>query len=104
MTCYFTYGEIETEYLKSKDRKLGAVIDQLGHVNRPADSDVFSSVIHQIIGQQISTKALASIWEQMQSDLGEISPETLLAAGEERIQAYGTTFHKADYILDLPRR
>ena len=104
MTCYITYGEIETEYLKSKDRKLGAVIDQLGHVNRPADSDVFSSVIHQIIGQQISTKALASIWERMQSDLGEISPETLLAAGEERIQAYGTTFHKADYILEFAEK
>ncbi|MGN1388892.1 MAG: DNA-3-methyladenine glycosylase family protein, partial [Bulleidia sp.] len=104
MTCYFAYGEKETEYLKSKDRKLGAVIDQLGHVKRAADSDVFSSVIHQIIGQQISTKALASIWERMQSDLGEISPETLLAAGEEKIQSYGTTFHKADYIIEFAEK
>ena len=56
---YFSYGETETAYLKHKDKKLGAVIDQLGPIHRPVDTDLFSSVVHHIIGQQISTKSPA---------------------------------------------
>ena len=44
------------EYLKGKDKILGAVIDEIGHVDRETDTDLFSSVVHHIIGQQISTK------------------------------------------------
>ena len=28
----FSYGTLETDYLKAKDKKLGAVIDRLGHI------------------------------------------------------------------------
>ena len=31
---YFQYGQEETEYLSGKDEKLGAVIAQVGRVNR----------------------------------------------------------------------
>ena len=58
---YFQYGDKETEYLKKKDKVLGAVIEKIGHIEREVDRDLFSSVIHHIIGQQISTKAQATI-------------------------------------------
>ena len=51
---YFAYGQTETDYLKAKDSRLAAVIDRLGHINRTVDTDLFSSVVHHIIGQQIS--------------------------------------------------
>lgn len=38
---YFPYGETETAYLKSRDKKLGAVIEQLGHIDRTVDTDLF---------------------------------------------------------------
>ena len=57
----FLYGEKETEYLKNKDKLLGKVIDRIGHIYRPVDSDLFSSVVHHILGQQISTKALKTL-------------------------------------------
>lgn len=50
---YFNYGEKEVDYLKSKDKKLAAVIDRIGHIDRKIDVDLFSSVVHHIIGQQI---------------------------------------------------
>ena len=62
---YFVYGEQETEYLKSKDKKLGEIIDLIGHIDRPVDTDLYSSVVHHIIGQQISTKAQQTIWNKM---------------------------------------
>ena len=58
---YFQYGDKEIEYLKSKDKKLAEVIDKVGHIDRTVDTDLFSSVVHHIIGQQISTKAQQTI-------------------------------------------
>ena len=59
---FFQYGETEIDYLKRKDKRLGEVIDKVGHIYRQADTDLFSSVVHHIVGQQISTKAQESIW------------------------------------------
>ena len=48
---YFPYGETELAYLRRRDRRLGAVIDRVGYVDRAVDADLFSSVVHHIIGQ-----------------------------------------------------
>ena len=58
-TRYFRYGAKETEYLKSRDKKLAAVIDAVGPVRRELDADLFAAVVRHIVGQQISNKALA---------------------------------------------
>ena len=100
----FLYSSTETDYLKSRDERLGEVIDRVGLIEREADSDLFSSVIHHIIGQQISTKAQATIWERMRRGLGEITPGTLLYTGEAKLQSFGITFRKADYLLDFARK
>ncbi|MEE3361988.1 MAG: hypothetical protein VZQ84_00350 [Anaerovoracaceae bacterium] len=101
MSGYFEYGDKETEYLKRKDPKLGEVIDTIGHVYRPVDTDLFSSVVHHIIGQQVSTKAQQTIWKRMQDDIGDINAVSIAEAGVDRIQSCGTTFRKAEYICDF---
>ena len=68
---YFAYGQTETDYLKAKDSRLAAVIDRLGHLDRAVDTDLFSSVVHHIIGQQISTKAQATIWRSEERRVGK---------------------------------
>lgn len=98
---YFEYGEAELSYLRKKDKRLCEVIDRIGHIDRAVDSDLFSSVIHHIIGQQISTKAQATIWQRMQDALGEVNAETVLAAGVPVLQSMGMTFRKAEYITDF---
>lgn len=101
---YFEYGAKETDYLKSRDKKLAEVIDKIGHIERLVDEDLFSAVVHHIIGQQISTKAQQSIWKKINDDLGEITADTLLSCGRERLQKFGITFKKADYILDFAEK
>lgn len=98
---YFEYGEKETEYLKSRDKRLAEVINKIGHVNRTVDEDLFGSVVHSIIGQQISTKAQESIWNKMQTELGRVSADAVFDLGRDRLQRFGITFKKADYILDF---
>ena len=95
---YFAYGETEVSYLRRKDKRLCAVIDQIGHIDRAVDTDLFSSVIHHIIGQQISMKAQATIWQRMQNALVKVNAETILAAGIPKLQALGMTFRKAEKV------
>lgn len=101
---YFRYGEEETEYLKSKDARLASVIDSVGHIDRVVDEDLFSSVVHHIIGQQISTKAQQTIWGRMQETLGEIDSQSILDAGVPLLQSFGMTFRKAEYITDFAQK
>ena len=101
---YFSYGEAELSCLRKKDKRLCEVIDRIGHINRAVDSDLFSSVIHHIVGQQISTKAQAAIWQRMQDALGEVNAETILAAGVSKLQGFGMTFRKAEYITDFAEK
>ncbi len=101
---YFAYGETELAYLRQRDKRLCAVIDRIGHVDRTVDTDLFSSVVHHIVGQQISTKAQATIWQRMLGALGEVNAETILAAGVPRLQGLGMTFRKAEYITDFAEK
>ena len=101
---YFEYGENEILYLKNKDKKLAEVIEKIGLIKRETDTDLFSSVIHHIIGQQISTKAQATIWQRMQKDLGEVNAETILSVDVSKLQSYGMTFRKAEYITEFSEK
>lgn len=75
---YFTYGEKELDFLRQKDKRLAEVIDRIGPVHRTVDTDLFSAVVHHIIGQQISTKAQATIWQRMRDALGTVHAKTVL--------------------------
>lgn len=101
---YFAYGETEISYLRKKDKRLCEVIDRIGHIDRAVDSELFSSVVHHIVGQQISTRAQATVWQRMQDILGEVNADTILAAGVPKLQSMGMTFRKAEYITDFSEK
>ncbi|MDR1603331.1 MAG: DNA-3-methyladenine glycosylase 2 family protein [Gracilibacteraceae bacterium] len=98
---YFEYGDRETEYLTRKDKRLGEAIDAIGHIEREVDGDLFSSVVHTIVGQQISSAAHKTVRTRLTNKLGAISAETVCAASREEIQTCGITFKKADCIKDF---
>ncbi len=98
---FFEYGNKEIEYLKAKDARLAKVIERVGHVNRVVDADLFSSVVHHIVGQQISTKAQQTIWERMNDALGEVTADALENTPVDKLQALGITFRKVQYIKEF---
>ena len=101
---YFAYGTKETDYLSRKDKRLAAAIAQIGPIEREVDTDLFAAVVHHIIGQQISMKAQATIWQRMRDALGTVDAEHLLAAGVPQLQQLGMTFRKAEYITDFAQK
>ncbi|MGI6731043.1 MAG: DNA-3-methyladenine glycosylase family protein [Anaerovoracaceae bacterium] len=98
---YFKYGEKEIEHLKSKDPVLGKVIDEIGHIYRPVIPDMFMALVNSIVGQQISTKAEATIWARMLDTFNPLTPEILAKASAEEIQACGISMRKANYIKEI---
>ena len=102
--AYFRYGEKETDYLKSRDKRLSQIIDRIGPIRRLVDGNLFSSAARHIVGQQISTKAQATIWKRMRDEFGVVDAAAVLGAGVEKLQSFGMTFRKAEYITDFARK
>ncbi len=100
---YFEYGDKEIEYLKSKDKILARVIDDLGHVYRKVDSNLFEGVIHHIIGQQISVAAVKTIYQRLINLVRVLTPKNILAVSDQQLQKCGITFRKVNYIKSFCR-
>lgn len=99
---YFQYGEAETAYLSARDERIAAVIAQVGHIEREVDTDLFSAVVHHIVGQQISTKAQATIWKRMRDEFGVVDAAAVLGAGVEKLQSFGMTSERLNTLRTLP--
>jgi DNA-3-methyladenine glycosylase II len=104
MDTYFQYGEKEIEHLKRADKRLAIVVEQIGMIKRMIIPDLFTALVHAIIGQQISTKAHQTVWKRMTAYLSEISPATVDKLTLEYLQQFGTTFKKASYIKSVARK
>ena len=76
----------------------------MGHIERAVDDDLFSAVVHHIVGQQISTKAQATVWARVQNALGTVDAEHVLGYGEANLQSLGISFRKAEYIADFAKK
>ena len=100
---FFSYGRAETDYLSARDPVLGAAIARIGHIDREVFPDLFEALINSIAGQRISVKALATVWARLCAAVGAVTPENLLAAGEERLRACGFSGRKVNYMLSAAR-
>ena len=101
---YFIYSEKETDYLKRKDKKLGEAIDKIGHICRECDDDLFTSVVKQIVGQQISAPAFKTVWNRVVEKLGEVTAENICNIPDEQLQSCGLSYRKVDYIKDFAQK
>ncbi len=97
----FKYGKKEIDYLKSRDRRLGEIIDRIGHISWTVEPDLFSAVVQNIVAQQISGKAAESILARIGEALGEITPEIVAKTEEQTFRACGVSSRKTEYIKDF---
>jgi 3-methyladenine DNA glycosylase/8-oxoguanine DNA glycosylase len=97
----FEYGQKEVNYLKSKDKKLGAAIEKIGMIERKVTPDPFEALISSVVGQQISSKAAVTVWNRLVELLGGITPERISEADVSRIQGCGMSQRKAGYIKGI---
>lgn len=98
------YTEEQARSLAARDARLGWAMERIGPVRREADGDLFASLMRHVLGQQISSAALCTLWARLTARVGLPTPGALAALGEEALQALGTTHRKAGYLLALAQR
>lgn len=95
---YFEYGEKEINHLKSRDPRLGRVIDRVGFIKREVNPDLFAALVCSIIEQQISRKTALTISGRLTALLRQITPQSVAAADLDSIRGCGIPDRKAGYI------
>jgi DNA-3-methyladenine glycosylase II len=98
-------------HLRAADPVLGGLIDRLGELSAPARSasrpspgEHYGGLLRAIVGQQLSTRAAASIWLRLigQFDGRPPTPEQVLAADAEELRAAaGLSRAKTAYLRSL---
>lgn len=97
----FQYGSREINHLRSRDRRLGRAIDEIGMIERGVTPDIFAALVASVASQQISAKAAETVWKRLENLAGTITPETLSAVSREDIQQCGMSMRKAGYIRSI---
>ena len=97
---YFEYSEKELRHLRSKDKRLGAAIDQIGMIHRKVNPNLFSALVQSIVSQQISAKAAITVAGRL-DELCGMDCQRLHALTVEEIQACGMSMRKAGYIKGI---
>lgn len=61
----------------------------------------FNALCRTIVGQQISVKAAASIWNKLENGLKEVSPRQIIKYGNTKLQKFGLSNRKVEYMVGL---
>jgi len=91
-------------HLLRRDPILAAVIRRHGACGLAAAqrSDHFSAIVRAITGQQLSTKAAATIYARLAALMpGGVTPASLLAVPDTALRAAGMSRQKVAYFRDL---
>ena len=95
----FPWTQEEVESLKARDIRLARFMDLAGPVEREIMPDLFTALVHAIVGQQISSKVQERLWEKLVARAGAITPESILALSGENLREVGLSARKAQYVL-----
>ena len=101
---FFRYGAEQTGWLASRDPALGAFMAQRGEIRRKIHPDAFTGIVHAIIGQQISTRAQASIWKRFTDRFAPFGHGLLAGATHEELRNCGVSGRKAQYISAIAEK
>ena len=84
-----------------KDPVLAKVIKKYPEPILTSKSDLFSTLIRSIVGQQISVLAADAVWGRFSALVGEISPELILKQTPEALKNSGLSARKVEYIRGI---
>ncbi len=98
---YIKYTKEAVEYVKSKDEKMKALIEEIGDVKREKKPDLYTAIIDTIIGQQISTAAHKTVADRFFAKFQDKTAKEIYNTPDEEIQKLGFSFRKVSYIKNF---
>ena len=92
-----------SQFLISRDSNFEKLVDRYGLFSRGNSSDVYYSLIRNIIGQMLSNQVAKVLMERFLVLVGDITPEKVNKVDIESIKSIGISYKKASYITDLTK-
>ena len=93
------------EDAKAHLRRVDPVMDRViqAHEDPPLRSkqNVFKTLVHSIVGQQISAKAADAVWKRILTLVGDVSPSSILKHSPNALRSVGLSGRKVEYIVGL---
>ena len=107
-SCKLPFDAAEAvAHLRSRDAKLGALIDRAGEftLRLESSSSPFESLLESILYQQLNGKAAATIHRRVREYFGgDPTPQLLLDVPGDALRAAGVSQNKARALKDLAAR
>jgi DNA-3-methyladenine glycosylase II len=91
-------------HLRTVDPTLAAIIDAVGPFQPRRREPSFPALVAAIVAQQISTRAAAAIFARLEAQIGDLTPEALLAASDDDLRAAGLSRAKLIAVRELAQR
>ena len=104
MKKYFKTVYLEQEALKeilNRVPELKKFIKENERISIRINTDPFSSLVHTIVGQQLSNAVVDSLWNKMIHTFKKITPKTMANADFRLLCDIGLTANKANLIKKL---
>lgn len=88
-----------------KDKVLATLIKRVGELEARGEKDLYLALLRSVVGQQLSVKAAATIWQRFINLFKDGYPHAsaVLALSDETLRAAGLSFQKAGYIKNIAR-
>ncbi len=90
-----------TKDLSQHDAVMAGLIERYGGLTLLSRGDPFSTLARSIVGQQISVKAAAAVWERFSARLGAVTPEGVCSLTAAGLDGCGLSRRKVEYLCDL---
>jgi len=95
------YWDAAKAHLRAVDPVMAAVIDEYEEPPLRSKRDVFETLVHAVVGQQISAKAADAVWGRFVELVGSVTPQTVAAHPPAVLKSVGLSGRKVEYILGL---
>ena len=95
------YWQESIDYLSNIDAILRELINKYSQSTLTTHGDALETLMRSIVGQQISVKAAASVWQKIIDLLDEIKPDNVLLVGFDNLRSCGLSKQKTQYIINI---
>ena len=88
-------------YLMLNDPIMKKIISKYNKDSLESRGEPFKALCRTIIGQQISVKAAASIWNKFETGIKNVEPKNIINFDNNNLRSFGLSSKKVEYITSL---
>lgn len=104
MARYFAVKPDAISCLAYRDKRLAWAMAQLEIPRREIMPDIFSALLHTIVGQQVSARVQTTVWNKLCTSLGSLTPARIYLADTSILRACGLSSRKVACMKEAASR